>query len=178
MDKVLYQEEQRFDQIWMKIPLYLIAIGNVFLFGYGIYHQLKAGKPWGENPMSDTGLIVVSCFTIALWTGVFLLFQKSKLITKITGTEIRLRYPPFFSKEKIIPIETIKMMEVRKYNPIWEFGGWGIRHGIKGKAYNVKGNIGLQIYFKNGKRLLIGTQKKDQVEWATNKLGVWRKDNN
>jgi hypothetical protein len=178
MDKLLFSEEQRFGQIWMRIPLYLLAIGNIFLFGYGIYHQLIAGKSWGDNPMSDMGLIIVTCLTLAIWVGVFLLFEKSKLITKIFETEIRLRFPPFFSKEKIIPFETIKMMEVRKYNPIWEFGGWGIRYGKKGKAYNVKGNIGLQIYFKSGKSLLIGTQKMDQVKWSINKMEVSRKDTN
>ena len=28
---------------------------------------------------------------------------------------------------------------------------------------NVKGDIGIQIHFKNGKKLLIGTQKKEEV---------------
>jgi len=170
MEKILFNEEQRFDQLWIKVPLYVLGVGNVALFLYAVIRQLVMEQPWGDNPMSDTALIIVSCMTIAIWTGVFLLFEKSKLITKIYEKEIRLRFPPFISKEKIIPIETIDKMEVRKYNPILEFGGWGVRHGIKGKAYNVKGNIGLQIYFKNGKRLLIGTQKREQVKWIIRKM--------
>jgi len=170
MEKILFDEEQRFDQLWIKVPLYVLAVGNVGLFLYAISRQLIMGQPWGDNPMPDTVLIIVSCMTIAIWAGVFVLFEKSRLITKIYAKEIRLRFPPFFSKEKTIPVETIEKMEVRKYNPIWEFGGWGIRHGIKGKAYNVKGNIGLQLYFKNGKRLLIGTQKQEQVKWAIRKI--------
>jgi len=170
MEKILLEEEQRFDQLWLKIPLYVLAVGNVALFSYAIYRQLIMGKPWGDNPMSDVGLIIISCFTLVIWAGVFFLFEKSRLITKIFEKEIRLRFPPFISKEKIIPLETIVEMEVRKYNPIWEFGGWGIRYGNKGKAYNVKGNIGLQLHFKNGKRLLIGTQKQEQVKWAIKKM--------
>jgi hypothetical protein len=171
MEKTLYHEEQRFDQLWIKVPLYVLAAGNVVLFLYGIFRQLIIGQSWGDNPMSDMGLIIVSGVTIAIWTGVIFLFEKSKLITKINEKEIRLRFPPFISKEKIFPIKAIQKMEVRKYNPILEFGGWGIRHGLKGKAYNVKGNIGLQLYFKNGKRLLIGTQKEEQVKWVIGKMG-------
>ena len=170
MEKILFKEEQRFDQLWLKIPLYILAIGNIALFVYGIIRQLVQGQPWGNNPMSDTALLIVSFITIAIWAGVFLLFEKSKLITNIYEKEIRLRFPPFFSKEKVFSIEIIKKMEVRKYNPILEFGGWGVRHGLKGKAYNVKGNIGLQLYFKNGKKLLIGTQKQEQVKWAIRKM--------
>lgn len=40
---------------------------------------------------------------------------------------------------------------VRKYNAITEFGGCGERLAFKGKAYNVKGNNGLQLEFKNEK---------------------------
>jgi hypothetical protein len=170
MEKKLFSEEQRFDQLWLKIPIYVLAFGNVALFVYGMVRQLIIGQPWGDSPMSDTALVIVSCLTIAIWTGVILLFEKSKLITNIYEKEIRLRFPPFFSKEKIYSTEAIKKMEVRKYNPIWEFGGWGVRHGLKGKAYNVKGNIGLQLYFKDGKRLLIGTQKQEQVNWAIRKM--------
>ena len=170
MEKILYKEEQRFDQLWLKVPLYLLAIGNILLFGHGIYKQLILGEPWGDNPMSDTWLVVITCFSLAIWAGIVFLFEKSKLFTHIYQKEIRLRFPPFFSKEKIITLDTVKSLEVRKYNPIMEFGGWGVRYGLKGKAYNVKGNMGLQLYFKDGKRLLIGTQKPEQVRWAINKM--------
>jgi hypothetical protein len=33
-------------------------------------------------------------------------------------------------------------------------------------AYNVKGNIGLQLGLKNGKKLLLGTQKGAEIEAA------------
>jgi len=43
-------------------------------------------------------------------------------------------------------------------------GGWGVRWWTKfGTVYNVMGRIGLAIELKNGKKLLIGTQKKTEV---------------
>ena len=170
MEKKLFSEEQRFDQLWLKVPLYVLAVGNIILFAYGFYKQLIAGKPWGDNPMSDVGLAFSTFAVLLIWGMVFYLFEKTKLITAIYEKEIRLRFPPFFFKEKIIPLQMIKNMEVRKYNPITEFGGWGLRYGLRGKAYNVKGNMGLQIQFINSKKLLIGTQKPDQVTWAISKM--------
>ena len=34
----------------------------------------------------------------------------------------------------------------------------------KGKAFNIKGNMGLQLQFKDGKKLLIGTQKEEEIK--------------
>ena len=51
---------------------------------------------------------------------------------------------------------------MRSYNPIRDYGGWGIRWGTKGKAYNVSGNRGLYLEFSDGKQLLIGLQKPEE----------------
>ena len=51
---------------------------------------------------------------------------------------------------------------MRTYNPIREYGGWGIRYGLKSKAYNVHGNHGVQLELLNRKRLLIGSQRSEE----------------
>ncbi|MHC4187375.1 MAG: hypothetical protein ACYSRQ_04200 [Planctomycetota bacterium] len=68
--------------------------------------------------------------------------------------------------------EDLKECYIRTYRPIKEYGGWGIRYGFgeSGKAYNVKGNQGLQLVFENGKRLLIGTQKPKRLLEAVNSI--------
>ena len=53
----------------------------------------------------------------------------------------------------------IKSAKAVKYNPILDYGGWGIRYRFKTKAYNIKGNKGVRIYLKNGKNILFGSQK-------------------
>ena len=49
-----------------------------------------------------------------------------------------------------------------------EYGGYGMRSGSRkyGKAYNVSGKTGLQLYLSNGKKLLIGTQNPRQAQKA------------
>jgi hypothetical protein len=48
-----------------------------------------------------------------------------------------------------------------------------LRYGLsaKGKAYNVSGNQGIQLVFKDGNSLLIGTQKPNEASAALQKAG-------
>jgi hypothetical protein len=87
-----------------------------------------------------------------------------KLYTRIDAEGVHFRMTPFHFKEQVIYWDEIDQIHVRKYSPILEYGGWGIRVGLRnGRAYNVRGNYGIQIVKKNGKRLLLGTQKPDEA---------------
>ena len=60
---------------------------------------------------------------------------------------------------------------MRKYSPLREFGGWGYRVGPGGKAFNMQGNMGLQLEMMGGEKLLIGTRKPEELAaWVEN----WR----
>ena len=52
--------------------------------------------------------------------------------------------------------------------PILEYGGWGIRYSPFGKgwAYNVRGNQGVQLELANGQRILVGSQRADELARA------------
>ena len=67
----------------------------------------------------------------------------------------------------------ISKVYVRKYSPLADYGGWGLRFSMsgQGKAYNVSGNVGLQLEFSNGKKLLIGTRKPDELSSVLNEMG-------
>ena len=169
--RVYFSERQRFNQ-----PLILIAVigglGSALgLVGYGLFSQLLTGEPWGDNPMSDTGLIFT--FLMVLGVAVFVggLLFSLVLITEVRQDGIRFRFPPLINKWKTLKKEDIKSYNVRKYSPIWEYGGWGIRVSMgKGKAYNVRGNIGMQLVMKDGKAILLGTQKGSDFNTAMNKI--------
>ncbi len=62
--------------------------------------------------------------------------------------------------------EDISKAYIREYKPVAEYGGWGVRgfFSSSGRAYNVSGNVGLQVELKNGKKILIGTQKQETIE--------------
>jgi hypothetical protein len=62
---------------------------------------------------------------------------------------------------------------VRQYSAITEYGGWGLRLGLfgKGQAYNVSGDKGIQLEFTNNKKLLIGTNKAEELTAVLKKIG-------
>ncbi len=55
-------------------------------------------------------------------------------------------------------------MEIKKYSPLKHYGGWGYRVGVKGVAYNMQGNIGLELILNNNRKVLIGTTNPQELE--------------
>jgi hypothetical protein len=56
--------------------------------------------------------------------------------------------------------------QVRTYQPLKEYGGWGLKGTSKNRAYNMSGKEGLQLELKDGRRVLIGTRKPADIEVA------------
>ena len=146
-----FNETQRFTQWW----LWLILIG---VWSSMIYSIVTA------PPQTDSAVYVSFGIGILLP----LLFWQMKLTTRITAQGIYVRFFPFHFKEKFFAWDTLSASYVRTYSPLLEYGGWGIKYGFngQGKVYNVAGNQGLQLVFKSGEKLLIGTQKPEEIQAA------------
>jgi len=166
--KIYYFEEQRFRHKWLWIVLLLSTLFITIFFAYGTVQQIMLGQPCGNRPMSNTALIITGSISIALMGGITYLFYTLKLITEVSNDSMHIRFFPI--SQQIIPFNNIKKCEVRQYSPIMEYGGWGIRYGRKGKAYNVSGNRGVQLELFQGKPLLIGSQRPDELAQAINSL--------
>jgi hypothetical protein len=164
-DDILFYESQPFWRNWIAI---LSVISVNLLFVWGLIQQVILGISWGNNPMNNLGLIIAtSC--MFLLTG-FLFFR---LQTFITEEGIYVRYSPFDFKTRFYSWKIIEKAYIRKYSPI-RVGGWGIKFHLtmphQEKAYNVFGNIGLQLLLNNGKKVLIGTNKAAELEEVLKKL--------
>ena len=73
-------------------------------------------------------------------------------------------------KKKRVEWNEIKNTKVINYGFV---GGWGIRLWTKyGTVYNMKGNKGLAIELKNGKKFLIGTQKETELRNVMEKMPI------
>ena len=151
-----FTETQRFTQWW----LWLILIG---VWASMVYSFVTA------PPQTNVAAFVSFGIGILLP----LLFWQMKLTTRITEDGIYVRFFPFHFKEKFFPWETITSSYVRTYSPLMEYGGWGIKYSFKGNGlvYNTAGNVGLQLYFKEGEPVLIGTQKGDEIKQVLASLG-------
>jgi len=164
-----FEEKQKFNQVW----LWLLIISSSFLvigiLGTGIYRQLFLGEILGDKPMADLELVLFSTFMISIIMGLNWLLFSASLETRLDRVGFHYRFFPFVWNWKTIRKEDFKTWEVAKYNPILDFGGLGYRWRPKnGRAMSIRGNHGLKLVL-NGHKLLIGTQKPDQLRAALNK---------
>jgi hypothetical protein len=165
---LLFHEVQGFRQTWVWVLLISLALVFTLVFGHGMVKQLVYGQPWGNRPMSDTALAIIGPLVILFVLGLAVLFLTMRMVTEVTVEGIQIRFFPL-TRQKI-EIHDIQRWEVRTYRPIREYGGWGIRYGRKGKAFNVSGNRGVQLELANGKRLLIGSQNPEALAKAIEQL--------
>jgi hypothetical protein len=164
MSKVYFREEQKFNQFW--IWLILLFVAGIWI--WQMVQQVFMGIPFGNNPAPDFVVYFIGIFPLA---GA-LLFWHMRLETHIDDEGIHYRFKPFQKKFKTIKPADIIRYEVKKYSPIKDYGGWGIRFGstAKGNAYNVRGNDGVFFELKNKKRFLLGTQNPVSIKSAMEKL--------
>jgi surface polysaccharide O-acyltransferase-like enzyme len=153
----VFKEIQKFTQPWILIVLIIslaVSVNPIISNWNSIIHQ----------PILKSIPFFYSVLIIALVTVILL---KIKLITKIDEKGIQYQFFPINLSLKCIPWKTIDNCAIRKYNAISEYGGWGMQFNFfrkTGRAITTKGNIGLQLVLKNGNKILIGTQKKDEMK--------------
>lgn len=101
----------------------------------------------------------------ALLISTFVLMFFIRLKSRITKDGIYYRFQPFHWKEKYIAWSEIERAYIRKYDPLSEYGGWGIKGWKRSnRAVNVSGDEGLQLVLKNGRKLLIGTHAASHLQ--------------
>ena len=126
----------------------------------------KTSSEQGPPEILPVILLVVAGVFVPI--GITALFFLLKLETEVRSDGLYARYFPFHIKFKRFAADELSEYYARRYKPIREYGGWGIRCGLfgKGRACNVSGNKGVQLVFKGGKRLLIGSHKAEELENA------------
>ncbi|PRY16403.1 hypothetical protein CLV24_101249 [Pontibacter ummariensis] len=154
--KILYREQQRFRQFW----LWVVVLGVAAIFWAGLVTQVMFGGQFGDNPVSDVELVILF---VAVGLGLPYFFYKMTLTTEVQPGVLQVRFWPFHLRPVRIPLHTVRDYEQVVYNPIGDYGGWGIRWSFRGKAYNISGNEGVQLLFYNRKPLLIGSQNPQRL---------------
>jgi len=137
-----------------------------------------------QKEFSKNQLLIIGGLISALFVGLYYIFQNMRMETKVTNKGISFRYPPFMNKYQLISYDEIESLELHEYKPIVDYGGWGFKKPARIKhfhiknftkpqnqnyAYSIKGKMGLRITFKSKKVVLLGTQRKDALEYAIKK---------
>ncbi len=155
----LYREVQHFRQLWLWIIILLVS----FVAIWSLIQQIFLDTPFGNNQAPDALLIII----VIIFGFVFpAVFYKMNLTTQVRNDGIYYRFFPFHLSFHKIKLEDIVECEVRNYSALKDYGGWGIRYGRMGKAYNISGNRGVQLKLSDGSRLLLGSQKPEEFAAA------------
>ena len=155
----VFEEIQGF-RIWWA---WTAVIALNILFGVAIVQQVILNIPFGPEPASDLILCLASFFLLSLLYFLFCI----KLKTRIDDNGIEYRFFPFQRNATVIDWGELSDAYMREYNSFYEYGGWGIRVGSPktGRAVNTSASSkeGLQLEFKNGELLLIGTRDPEEL---------------
>jgi len=158
---VLFREVQQFRQWWLWL---LIAPGPLVIWYRSLRHLVFETSPTLSLPQIASWLIGGIALPVLLYC--------IRLVTEVRSDGLYLRFFPFHWSFLRFPVDSIKHSEARTYSPLGEYGGWGIRYGWNGKAYNVSGNKGIQFELHNGKRFLVGSQRPLEFLNALRASGV------
>lgn len=64
-------------------------------------------------------------------------------------------------------------LEISRFRPLIDYGGWGVRLGPAGWAYTTGGDVGVKLRLRKGLPVLIGTRRPSELEAAI-RAGVER----
>lgn len=95
--------------------------------------------------------VVVAPLAIAL------LVTSLRLKTSLDDAQVTVRIWPF-SAARLKYVDIRKVEEV-EYSPIADFGGWGIRYGLGGKIYSMRGSHAVKLSLSSGAIVYLGTQE-------------------
>jgi hypothetical protein len=169
--EVIFHEEQRFRQPW----LWLIVIADaVLMLGLLVFFLVWQGSA-GSDARARTVLIIVFAAAAAVSGAIIALLAACRLITEVRRDGLYLRFVPFHRSMWEVPLANVVKVEARTYSPIRDYGGWGLRRTFKGRAYNVSGNRGVRLDFADGRHLLIGSQRPEELAEAIRSISSSRK---
>ena len=161
----VYKESQHFRQWW----LWLIVLpGPLFLSWATITELFQATN--GNESLGT--FYVLALFTVVFGLALPVFLYRAGLETEVYDNALCLRFVPIHRNWQIFDFASITTSESVTYRPIRDYGGWGIRYGGPGKAYNVSGNKGALITFVGGKTLLIGSRHHEKLAAAIHPSGV------
>ncbi len=146
-----YREVQRFRDVWW---IMLVVYGIAGLMWWGFVEQIVIGRPWGSKPAPDW---MMWALLITFGIGFPVIFRSVCLIVEVRPDELFVEYRPLRTRR--VAYGEIVSVAARTYRPIRDYGGWGIKGwSAQHIAYNVRGNSGVLLTFRDGRTLMLGSQ--------------------
>lgn len=156
--------EREYESVQTRKPVFIwvIILGVAGMGWWGFIQQVIGGRPFGNNPAPD---FVVVALWVVLSFALPLFIHLLRLTIRVDGEGVLILYRPIWKKR--IALDEIATAAPVTYNPILDWGGWGIRARIGGGwAYTLSGNRGVRLTLRDGRERLLGTDDPDGLALA------------
>lgn len=141
MADVIYRDEQA-PPLWALVVLLVVT-------GYSVWIGIEE-RSWVATVISSIVLFGTST---------------ARVRVEVRRSGVTAAWRPL--RKRVLPWTEIVSVEPVHYNPLRDYGGWGIRYSQrKGWAYTMKGNRGVLLTLRSAKPLLVGTEHADQLAAA------------
>lgn len=165
MAQIKFHEEQRLRQWWV----WLLVVIGVGLGWWGFIQQIVLDQPWGTNPGPDWAIVLTWLLT-GIGLPLFVIYVKLDVTVSAEAVDIYFR--PL--TRRVIPVDQIAHFRARTYSPLGEYGGWGLRGLGHNRAYNISGNQGVELVLMDGRIVLIGSRRAEELAEAIESVGNFK----
>jgi len=150
-DAAVFRERQRFGPWWVWV---LLGVGVVAAWTYLVVAVA------GDEPLAGPMVLVA---TIGIALPVF--FAVARLDVAVYDDRVEIDFFPL--RRRTIALRDVAGARARRYRPVREYGGWGIKGwSTKKIAYNVRGDHGVELTLHDGRTVLIGSQHAGELAAA------------
>jgi hypothetical protein len=158
----IYREEQAFGW-WVYAVL---AVLSLVLVGLGLAWA-HHGPPGVVAPSSAWPVDLPLGLALGLALPAVLVVGVLRMFTEVTPAEVRVWFGWLPAYRRVVPIGAIKSVEVVRYRPIADCGGWGVCSGRDGECVlSARGDRGVHLLLTDGTRILIGSQHPEELAAA------------
>lgn len=152
-----YTDVQSRKPIWALI----IVVSTAAMMWWFFIQQIVFGQQVGTNPGPDWMILL---FTALFGVGLPLFYFTNRLIISVGDEALQIQMTPILTRR--IPYSEIDTAIARKYEPILEYGGWGVRYRPGKRAYSMRGNRGVELTLQDGQRIMLGTDAPETLQKA------------
>lgn len=141
-----FHEEQRFRQWWIWALLAVAALPVLVV-------------------VATRGVVLSVIVVPLLLFASGALFAFARLVVDVDREAVTVAFHLLWPKRRI-PLAAIRKAEATTYRALIDYGGYGVRLGLRGWAWSVSGNQGVVVETNDGSRLMIGSQRPKELEGA------------
>lgn len=108
--------------------------------------------------MTNAGLLFLTILSLL----VYVRLMTVRLVTVLRTDQLSVAMKGLWRRTRVA-VADIRAAAAVEFDPLAEYGGYGIRAGPRGKAYIASGGHAVQLELRDGRKLLIGSQRPGEL---------------